>query len=618
MPHMAYGPMGEAAPATRRLCAQGQPVIPISAAVSETWVRQVAAHFGVGVSRAEDMDLLPAETQRPARPLSLVLALGAEAWEAAALYAHLTRRPLGGVWDGGSLPPTTACVVGLWRSFSQRLVAQVLATGSATGMGLVLGRTPGELLRQVVAKALALHGSPLRPPESRAHLGMAPFSTTVVGGQRVTGQQASPEEIHASFSQTGLLSILAHGDGLDAGLGRGAVLCGHPPGPPLAQGERGPRCRRTETCYRRREAVSSLRQRGVLRTFEEVHSQVCLLLTCRGVRVLEGAADPEFGLAAQAHGNPRIGAFATTWRICSTDFGAWLALHDALVAGQPLGSALTRYNAQAQHSGGELLLFGDPDLAFSSETELPLDPPAALAPAPRPSPRQTVLPSAPLPSPAAAGERAVDGKGQGRESSHHDLLLALLAQAASRTDERPWARQAAEAAVARPTLPLLARWMAQRAHIFDLWEARMPCQYESAGPCLRCATPSVQIRSAGSPSRLAVTCAVCGVVADVPAPASAPVSWGQITVQQGVVRVVGTWRPPRESAGELSLHRRFPDVPQSVPWPRVEDGWVPAFRLPWSLPLDEPLEIVASFVWAEGFANLALELGLAAPEAPGA
>jgi hypothetical protein len=228
------------------------------------------------------------------------------------------------------------------------------AASRESATGIIWGRTRRELTEQVlVSSAAARLNGPVKP--RRTDLVLVPEAGDV---------QPDVQTIRAALTAgSGLLSVVAHGDGMYARLASRLVLCGMGSSKHEAHADLGPACVSTGKCVKVNATVADALREGRLFSPRDIAARVLLLVSCHAAPLDSPVLDSGWGFFAGLATNSKIGAVLATpenTTIVPTSVAADLAV--PLAAGTGVGRALAEYERSAtSHTlGNRFLLFGDP------------------------------------------------------------------------------------------------------------------------------------------------------------------------------------------------------------------------------------------------------------------
>lgn len=340
----------------------GRPVWPVRGTKDREDLAQLAKVFGTRVVNVS------AREGRSARGKELVVGLGPESYDAAALYSHLTTRKLQLTADArdGILSSRLRGVVittseMLTFELLDRLFGDPLVDSLA---GIIVANNSEELHRQVLFRSAAsvLRGR-LREPRIDINATL-PVGNLRQRKKRVLGQYCSPKEIRRAIGAgAGLLNIMTHSDGVDAFFGA-TTLCPIQSLADFKWGPRPPKCVVRGVCHRHDITLGQAMRAKFLLRPSEVAARLLVFHTCRGVLPADSLVDPEWGLLRQLLSSPKVGAVATTWEIVGLVAGDLERVARQLDHRLPAGKALARFanNPAVRLRKPRFCLFGDPRL----------------------------------------------------------------------------------------------------------------------------------------------------------------------------------------------------------------------------------------------------------------
>jgi hypothetical protein len=287
------------------------------------------------------------------------------------LYAWLTGRRFLGMNENQAYHPDV--VVTTMDLLTVALLEQLYAPfPECNAPGIVAGVDVPNLRRQVLLSAAAAR---LRGPlRLRATEYYPLFGVPAASGNdwQLAGAGTTAAEAAALLSGgAGVLSIITHGDGVDAHLAPGLRTC-----PmdrvPVSIGPRATYCVETGFCYRSQLPVSSFVASPAHLSPDAFSCRVLVWGTCHGVLSADGPLDSTGGLLPRFLENPAVGAVVTTWGLRHLEPSLIQPLVRAIAGGTSLGDAVGALNADPRmiRVGARLCLFGDPEMALPRASDV--------------------------------------------------------------------------------------------------------------------------------------------------------------------------------------------------------------------------------------------------------
>lgn len=530
-------------------------------------LRALVQEFGGSLRRAAAR---PAEgTAETAR--GSVAVLGAELEPLGRLYAHLTGRRFGGAPRLDELESADVDVVVVLTKDLTPPLLEALYPRQATRrtVGIILGATPEELKREVLLRAASarLHG-PLSVAWKRFHASRNGPAHT--GGEHVLGPSDDPAAIRAAFGAgAGVLTVHTHSDGVDAPLAAGLSLCRAD----LPNERFSPRltvCRQTGYCYRQKMPVADFMASGRWVSPDEFRCRVLVWSSCNGILFGDDVLDAEQGALAGFLANPRVGAVVAGWGITQSFPTVVEEIEKGLVEGEPLGTAVARFNhsAPARYARERFALFGDPDLALPAQAAAGSFAPAAPL---RLQEREPVdwgelafLRAYLLIAATNAGDDELQRLGLGAVGA-----VQAYEYAAARGDRLEGAADDPGPALRKSVLQFLCR----RGPIIMVDWSELAWREEARGnaPCPHCGIPArvslMHLRVATDAGRTVLNCPRCGIVFDGPV-----LSDGGLRVHPSGRVWLSTPRPAAPWTAALLLYCQDDRRSRALLWPAAQDG----------------------------------------------
>jgi hypothetical protein len=552
----------------------GEPVWPAGTDSDRLALATVAETFGASVQevRGQEGDSV--------RSADLVVGLGETVEEEARLYAHLTQR---GFREAGSISELAACgpaavivttgaflheeLFGLLWSYDPHLPTP----------GIICGGFSDGLRRQVLVRAAASRLSG-EMTTRRVDLLLTGSVGDVAGTHEVLGRDAGPQRVRDALGRNvGVLTLLAHSDGIDAYLGEGLTLC--PMDRMLLQTDpsRRPRCVTTGYCHRQEGPIEEWLD-GELLAPETIAARILLFETCWGVMPPDGAVDPSWGLLPRFLDSPRLGAIVANAGVALVSPALVRPLAEAIESGTPVGSALSDFarSPEVRTLARRFVLFGDPAVSLPTRT------PVTAWRAARPKRRGRARPDGPrqigfllraILYDITSGRRNL---GQDLTTPAETALAALHRYESALWHGRPTEEgpSAVGPALRRALLPCLCR---RGPDVYDAWLRYASLEVEQGRPrerCFACAGPRnlltklvASFPHLGIGPRRISYCPRCGFVEDAPAD-----STFTFRVYEGQSVRLGGELPNEHWAAALLIKPMVPDERVWWEWPSDGDG----------------------------------------------
>lgn len=360
--HAAEGtslPVAKAEPLDLLVNEQGAPVWPLAGDLEKVRCEGLAKLFGAKLSYT------PATQGRAQKGSGVVIGLGDVA-EEAQLYAHLTGRSWGTVSEVAQLPlPSPDIVIGLGERLDPNLVEHLSfppVEDVPTTTGVIWGVDRLHLRVQVLihAAAAVLNGS---VHIRHVHINGTGVEASLEQPVIAFGHDAAPDEVAAAANcEAGLLSILGHGDGINAQLGDSLALCGVS-GTPDQEDSLPPLCVETGTCRLFGTSRGERAAIGSLLPPSAISARIVALASCRAAFVGSTYIDGTWALLPRLLAESTLGALIASHEvILIMPYNLNRDLLHPLASGVPAGRALTAFHSTPtmQEFGSRFLLFGDP------------------------------------------------------------------------------------------------------------------------------------------------------------------------------------------------------------------------------------------------------------------
>ncbi|MEM7482683.1 MAG: hypothetical protein AAF481_16015 [Acidobacteriota bacterium] len=443
--------------------------------------------------------------------------------------------------------------------------------------GLLLAEDAEDLRQQILIRSAALCLSGFNEPSDAAIYGTLPFGRGREEEQ-VLGGNAEPAEVRTLLGGgVNVLTVVAHGDGVDASLGEKNTLCPYPQRlRELGDREERNGCQIENYCHRLELPYDEAIGGEALLSPGDISAKVLLWASCLGFLPAGTVVGAAHGLGRRFLQSDRIGAVVTAWRVQTVD-PVWLeSLARRINSGVPVGQALAqalRARPDLSVNGGYCLL-GDPAL----RTGRPGGPSGAEIFGSRPKIRGAIAAGTGKdPKPDGTPFLILWSQGdleQADTAVRSRLLYEIGEYRRARQDggdpERggdapgPRLRQAAIDLWFGRGHPLASAYWQEFAATVPLGNFRT---------CPSCRLPDNRVFAArarfsgrGIADRLVLNCAVCGIVTDVPGGFALALH----RTETGL-RWVGT-RPARCWSAGVILKAQRVDRRRALPWPADSAG----------------------------------------------
>jgi hypothetical protein len=560
----------------RLLAHAGAPAWPVRNPAELSALEQAAAIAGLQVQ------LVSATAADEPRGSELVVGVGRETAVIARLYAHLTGRQVAYAEDVASGVARDPAVIVVMEHALTVAVLDLLSQRASEGhvIGVITGHDADTLRLQALVRSIAARASTRAPPARVSLFPMLANPPQAEPADGILDPRAPGDIVRAALGRgAGVLTLMSHSDGIDAGLGV-LVLCPMDRTPAHPDPRRLPRCQERGTCHRARGIPIDQMIAGPKHVAPEaLAARVMLYATCWGVLPSRSFDDNAWSLGRRMLNNPRIGALISSWDAQWYDPADVLAFARQVAAGCKVGLAVNQLltSASARRTGLRMCLFGDPEIRQAPERVDDADSPVVHEREDRDHARRS------------AGRTAkFDGEVTAELAflRHYVSLMAPAVSDRALVDNALTALARYEVAGIRGSLAgagdaAAERW---REPVLDalLWRGPLAVrtwlplsrgpQISSTTTCAHCQQRVIirefVLRMPESPMRRVATCTHCGVNADSAAPRSIAIS-----VRDGVVHL--TTDVPRGAwAARLAVYIRDENGARiACDWPAAGDGW---------------------------------------------
>jgi hypothetical protein len=343
---------------------EGKPVFPVCSRRSLDRLRHVAQ---LHCDTLCDI----ADAGRPcARPGNggTVVALGARAEPFGQLYAHLTGRDATHVSERAlDFPPDARVFVMATSSWTRRVcdAIEAYAKTRADGVGIILGSSDEALWDQVLCRAAARQASASRMRKLTLLMADGAFGRAEHQGSTALGAQARLDDVRAvAQDPNDLLVLYGHGDGFDAGLSGGGILCGFRDDRHDDAAGRRPACLERDICHRVGAlSITEAWAGGRLVDPGDFRACIMLLESCSALPVANSLVEPRLTLGNRFLAEADFGVLVASPEICVTEKSFRQVAVDRLRRAEAVGVCVTAINAspEAEALGRHYFIFGDPD-----------------------------------------------------------------------------------------------------------------------------------------------------------------------------------------------------------------------------------------------------------------
>lgn len=390
--HYSFGANGDL------LSDDGVPVWPLTDEAEAAAFFDVARLFGQTCQSRQRAQCSPRRSDHDEHPSGpsvaspeWVVGMGAEAQDAARLYAHLTRRHYRAAshTEDALADPRPAVLVTMSTRADAHLLSQISVSDHQRPVtGLVAAPTATGLRRQVLVRSAAAWGA---PPTTRPRVDLWPLRKIprIIGpdGRIFVGRKGDVEDVLGALqSDSSVLHVFTHSDGVDANLGE-AVMCGLLEARPTPSGGPAPRCHLTGQCHRLDRTVDEALSSGRLVAPSRTRTRLLLWSTCLGLLPSDWAVDTAWNVGYQLLDKSTVGAAIMSWSITAQLESAARHLADLVASGIPVGAAMQRSVAPdvTEVPRSRRVLLGDPRVQVTPEVAV-LSPPNLNGHSARPRP----------------------------------------------------------------------------------------------------------------------------------------------------------------------------------------------------------------------------------------
>lgn len=308
-----------------------------------------------------------------------VVGLGQLADSSSQLYAHLTQRRLKLIEDISLLTEIPSVLITTADKLNAGLMNALYSSNDRKDApGIICGISSKDLFKQCIIRAAATflnnfvisgNSIELYPTSS--------LSEKQVLGRTIFGGQADSSRVRKALRRGAeLITVLSHGDGVDALLHPKLVLCSMRDPIKTSNPKKSPYCLETGFCFRHNKNVADVINTNRLLSPKEIRARILNLCVCHGVLCPDGEIDPQWGYLHQFLESNTLGALVTSWSVISASPKMLKPFFDSIYGGKTVGYSTAQLNnsALAKESNVRFCLFGDPSIKIqnkSTEVVLP-------------------------------------------------------------------------------------------------------------------------------------------------------------------------------------------------------------------------------------------------------
>ena len=307
----------------------------------------------------------------------LVVGLGDDVYNEARLYADLTARNFAPISELRELNDSSLfpdVIVTNTSNLCVELIAACQPCQSRNYLaGLIVASDQNALHKVVLVRSAAtsLHGPFHEQPQLVDVSPFLPLGLAQAEQRWWAGAHASGAEVkHALEIGAGVLTVNAHGDGIDVNLNSG-ILCTVKSDYHGSDPDQSPQCNAAQYCHRLKKPLDVALNDDRLISPDILSARILIMNVCWGVWPDNPAIEATWGLGARLAENHRVGAILTTFEVVITKPEDMDSLKSNLSSGEPLGEAATQYLETYSKLGTRLCLLGDPKTRISTLDEAP-------------------------------------------------------------------------------------------------------------------------------------------------------------------------------------------------------------------------------------------------------
>jgi hypothetical protein len=305
----------------------------------------------------------------------VVYGLGKGAANAARVYSELTGRDYKLCDNYDRIPAgRNDLVVCTTAHLTPHLMHHLYVSGDTTGApGLIFGPTTNDLEGICARQAARFVRKRLRPSTRVFLFPLLDFAAVERDGDLfLSGAQPVDGLIQALSSNSAVLFLVTHSDGIDFALSRRVYAC--PFSSPAKSGELEPACQVLDRCRRftpLNRTVAQAWEAGTLVPLTVLRAEIVILLGCSIVRLRDGILDPAYGVSSALLQQAEFSTLVTTWRneFVPSDGFPYNTLINDLCAHSQVGVAVSRFNDSdfARELGSNLCVIGDPCFVLTAD-----------------------------------------------------------------------------------------------------------------------------------------------------------------------------------------------------------------------------------------------------------
>ncbi|VVO74016.1 hypothetical protein PS838_01448 [Pseudomonas fluorescens] len=340
---------------------RGLPVWPISSNEELRAIEHFSSAFDIALTK---VSCSPGHSNT--QSAGMVGCIGGKLELEAMLYAHLTGRTLV-VFTASTQAEQCAELEVLVADIEQLddVLLQELCNPMRSSVVGIICAYPGVSIRtQILVRAATAS----LVPKNTVAISICPPQQNIT--IHSPGSQSRSNSIDSFKSSTILsegcayLGITTHSDGVDAFLGGNEILCSYSLFSMNASVglEKLPRCLKTGYCHRFGGLVSDAVASHRLIPSKQTKAWVFYSAVCWGVILTTGATNHNFALGRSFIESPTVGAYLTTWKANVISPSLSESIAQSMLGGAQLGEAMlcSLRTSTAMDRGTKFVLFGDP------------------------------------------------------------------------------------------------------------------------------------------------------------------------------------------------------------------------------------------------------------------
>lgn len=197
----------------------------------------------------------------------------------------------------------------------------------------------------------------------------APFGVAQAGDHVVIGGRATRKDVLDALSRPNdVLTVVSHGDGVDAFLNGALTVCAMPDLAGPAQHPHTPYCMETGQCFRHKVSVDEAIRSGLTISPTLISARIVVWSVCYGILSPRGPIDPRYGFLPPMLTAGSIGAVVTTSGVALTSPSSVAQIVSSIYQGGTLGAVVAEFNRrpEAIAAGLRFYILGEPDTRASS------------------------------------------------------------------------------------------------------------------------------------------------------------------------------------------------------------------------------------------------------------